>query len=183
MWKIFLLLGIRRDYMLVINKMVDYLICKNIISSEFKDIYIYGLFVLFYNLFLVLNIIVDGIILHEFYFTIMFLIFWIPYRIFVGGAHCSTETRCLCFFNIYYLFALIIYKLLKLDTLILINIVLFWIQFYKEFKKPVFLLFWIVYACSNFIIDPNIFTILSIAYLCNSILKIYELFSNRKYLF
>ena len=70
MWKIFLLLGIRRDYMLVINKMVDYLICKNIISSEFKDIYIYGLFVLFYNLFLVLNIIVDGIILHEFYFTI-----------------------------------------------------------------------------------------------------------------
>lgn len=169
--------------MTMINKMVDYLISRNIISSNSREIYSYGLFVFFYNLFLVLNILVDGIVLNEFQFTILFLLFWIPYRIFIGGIHCSTPIRCMCFFNICYLCALALFKLVNLNILIAINIVLFFIQLYKECRNGVYILFWIVYGILIIIFESQLVTILSIAYLCNSFLKCYELYSNKKYLY
>ena len=87
----------------LINRLTEYFIDNQIISEESKNIYKYGFFVFFYNLFVIINIVIDGILLNEVYFTVVFLLFWIPYRVFIGGIHCSTATRCLCFFNLYYL--------------------------------------------------------------------------------
>ena len=130
--------------MVMINKFVNFLVSRKIILNDSKEIYSYGIFVLFYNLILVLNILVDGIILNEFQFTIMFLVFWIPYRIFIGGIHCSTPTRCMCLFNICYLVALVLFKLVNINLLIIINIGLFLIQLFKEYKNAVFIIFWII---------------------------------------
>lgn len=169
--------------MIMIDKFVNFLISRKIVSNDSKETYSYGLFVFFYNLFLVLNILVDGIILNEFYFTIMFLIFWIPYRIFIGGIHCSTPTRCMCLFNICYLVALVLYKLANLNILIIINVGLLLIQLFKEYKNVLFIIFWIVYGISIVVLDSQLAMILSISYFCNSFLKSYEIYSNKKYLY
>ena len=169
--------------MVIIDRCVDFLILQNVISKEEKKIYTYGLFVFFYNLLLVINIIVDGIILDRMFFSLIFLLFWIPYCIFVGGIHCSTPQRCCVFFNVLFLIALILFEFININCLVSINITLFIVQLYKEYKNKVFLTFWIIYACILFIIDATLASIISIAYLCNSILKIYQLYTKHKYLF
>lgn len=176
------MLGLERSCMNLINRLTEYFIDNQIISEESKNIYKYGFFVFFYNLFVIINIVIDGILLNEVYFTVVFLLFWIPYRVFIGGIHCSTATRCLCFFNLYYLFALLLYKYLNSNVLICINIMLFCLQFYKESNNLIFIFLWIVYVIFMSL-NSQIFEILSVSYICASILKIIELYTNKKYLF
>lgn len=68
-----------------INTITNYLMSRNIIETTDRDIYNYGLFVLLYNSFLLLDILIMGFLFKQLYFTVLFLIFWCPYRIFVGG--------------------------------------------------------------------------------------------------
>ncbi|WP_370772736.1 accessory gene regulator B family protein [Faecalibacillus intestinalis] len=46
--------------MIICNKITNFLINKNIISINDREIYIYGLFVILYNAFLLVNIIIIG---------------------------------------------------------------------------------------------------------------------------
>lgn len=86
--------------MSITNKIVNYLINNDIISTQERNIYEYGTFVFLYNSFLVLNILFLGYLLDQFQFSFLFLLFWTPYRILIGGSHCSTAFKCY-FFSIF----------------------------------------------------------------------------------
>ena len=59
--------------MIICNKITNFLINKNIISINDREIYIYGLFVILYNAFLLVNIIIIGFIFNKFLFALLFL--------------------------------------------------------------------------------------------------------------
>lgn len=64
------------------------------IDEDDKEIYLFGFY---QGLILLLNIVttlVIGIILNMFVESILFLIFFIPLRIFAGGYHAKTQLRC-----------------------------------------------------------------------------------------
>ena len=108
--------------MSICNYIANYLIKKNIILDGDKEIYVYGLFVILYNSFLVLDILLLGLLFNQLEFSTLFLLFWTPYRILVGGSHCSTPFRCWFFFNFYYLLSYFFYLYLSLFLIFVLNI-------------------------------------------------------------
>ena len=92
------------------KKIIDILIKHNTISSKDIDIYEYGLFVLWFNFIIIFSFLLQGIITSHFVFTILFLIFYLPLRIYLGGYHCKTPKRCFILSNIFYFTILILYK-------------------------------------------------------------------------
>lgn len=167
-----------------INTITNYLMSRNIIETTDRDIYNYGLFVLLYNSFLLLDILIMGFLFKQLYFTVLFLIFWCPYRIFVGGIHCSTPVRCYLGFNITYLLALLLMNF-NIDQYyyFIAIIVLFFLQFLKTDNKKTLLLFILLYLILYSFVNPTTLRPFNIAYLLNSTFNIYQLYSSKKYLF
>lgn len=158
----------------ICNKITNYLIKKEIIQKEDKDIYLYGIFVLLYNLLLILNILFLGLLFCQLEYSILFLIFWTPYRILVGGSHCSTPFRCWVFFNIYYFISYYIYIKINITPIIILNSLLMLIQFFAKKENIYFMLLWIAYYILILLMPSQFQKILSIAYLMNSILTIHK---------
>lgn len=89
------------------NKIINILVHENLIDETDRDIYRYGLFVLLFNGLCIATIILLGCLTDQFIFTLSFLLFYIPFRIFIGGYHCNTPTICYITFNL--LFSLILF--------------------------------------------------------------------------
>lgn len=165
------------------KKVVKYLIRKDIIKNDDFKIYEYGTFVLLYNLFLIVNIIFIGIIIDKFEYSIIFLLAWTPYRIFMGGSHCSTVYRCWIFFILYFLFGIFIYLYIDHSYIILFNIFLMILQITKRYYSTSFILIWILYFINISLLSTEVSKIISIAYLLNSFLTLYKFLLNKKYIF
>jgi len=76
------------------EKSVDFMIQNEVISSEDKEIYVYGLkqgFILLLNILTTLFI---GFLFNKVLKTIIFLAAYIPLRIYAGGYHARTQLRC-----------------------------------------------------------------------------------------
>ena len=133
----------------MINNIVNIFIKNNIINKDDADIYRYGLFVILYNGFLIIDILLLGTIFNQLKFTCLFIIFWTPYRIFIGGSHCSTPIKCCIVFNIFFLVGILLY-IMKLNNFIFV-INIFFLLIQLIFSKPtkVFYILWILLAAPH----------------------------------
>lgn len=170
--------------MKICKKITNQLVHLNIIKSDDKDIYEYGLFVIIFNSIIILSYILIGVILNQLIYSILFIIFYSPCRIAIGGAHCSTPKRCFLISNIYFLIRLLLYLLSTSYYLIFtLNIITFVTQLYRIENKKILTITSIIYLCLLIIPMMNIKIIINIAYLQNSLLKIFELYSHKQYLY
>lgn len=96
----------------MINIITNTLIKENIISVEDSEIYKYGIFVLLFNLSSILSIILLSVFFDSLPFTLLFLCFFIPIRIIIGGFHCKSAKNCFISFIITYLVILLLSKTL-----------------------------------------------------------------------
>lgn len=152
----------------MINKVINLFLKYKIINIEDIDIYEYGLFVLFYNAFLIIDIIILSILFNKLNFTLLFLLFWIPYRILIGGSHCSTPFKCFIVFNLLYLFSIMLYSLNCIKLILLLNIIMFIIQLYFYKFKNIFYLLWILFFIINITTSRDVLLAINIAYFFNS---------------
>ncbi len=166
----------------ICNYIANYLIKKNIILGGDKEIYMYGLFVILYNSFLVFDILLLGLLFNQLEFSTLFLLFWTPYRILVGGSHCSTPFRCWVFFNFYYLLSYFFYLYLSLFLIFVLNIVVMAIQTQKKIDNKFFIVLWISYFILIYILPSKYQLAMSVSYLMNSLLTIHQVFTTKKYI-
>lgn len=69
------------------------------LDYETYQVMYYGMFVCVTNLASILSVIIIGALLRELENTIIFLIGFMPLRLFVGGYHASTPLKCYWYFN------------------------------------------------------------------------------------
>ncbi len=79
------------------NKLVSIFIKNNIIDEKDKEIYIYGLNQGIIMIFNIITVIIIGIILNMLFLSLLFIITYIPIRVYAGGFHCRTQTKCYIF--------------------------------------------------------------------------------------
>ena len=105
------------------DKFILTLINKNIIKEEDKEIYSYGFNQILFIMLNFITILIIGISFNMLFETIIFMITYIPIRIYAGGYHARTQTKCYIFSVFMLILALYIIKL-KLMSNILIIILL-----------------------------------------------------------
>ena len=93
------------------NRMINLLLKYHIISNDDIEIYQYGLFVIWFNSICIGLPIFYSYAIGEMFFAIIFFIFFIPIRLFLGGYHCQNPISCIIFFFLIYNFILFIYKI------------------------------------------------------------------------
>ncbi|MCB8569027.1 accessory gene regulator B family protein [Faecalibacillus faecis] len=167
--------------MTICNKITLFLIKREIISNSDIDIFNYGIFVILYNMFLIFNILIIGLFFYKFSFALQFLLFWTPYRIFIGGSHCSTPLRCWIFFDLYFIFAIFLSAVLDINILIVANtLMLFFHLFSTKFKITYpFIIFWVIFYIFLCILPHEYILIMNITYLLNSFLTIHKIYINK----
>ena len=79
------------------DKLVSIFIKNNIIDEKDKEIYIYGLNQGIIMIFNIITVIIIGIILNMLFLSLLFIITYIPIRVYAGGFHCRTQTKCYIF--------------------------------------------------------------------------------------
>lgn len=168
--------------MKISNNLTNFLIRNGIILDEDREIYDYGFFVLLYNSFLVINILLLGFIFNEVGYAVLFLVFWTPYRIFIGGSHCSTVFRCWIFFDIYFLIGYYIYLSCSNMNLLILNSFFMFIQLFKKKNLSVFFILWFIYYILLFILPASYHYVMSISYMMNSVLVLHSIITNNKFI-
>lgn len=94
------------------NYIINLLLTNSIIKDEDIPIYKYAIFVVFFNLICVSLYLIVGILTNKLTDTFIFLVFYAPIRVIIGGFHCKTPLRCLCFTSTsYYLLVLLSNKI------------------------------------------------------------------------
>ena len=76
------------------EKLVDAMINIGTIHKEDKELYLYGGHLLIVTLANILTTICIGIFMGMFWESIMFMLTYIPIRIYAGGYHSKTQARC-----------------------------------------------------------------------------------------
>lgn len=168
--------------MIICKYIIDILIKEKIISHNDRDVYEYGLFVILYNSFLLFDILLIGFFTNNNIFSILFLLFWTPYRIFIGGSHCSSTFKCWIFFNIYYLLASYLYYILNIYLLLFLNMLCLYFEIKKIQVNLSFILIWILFFIFTTVLPKNTVIIINITYLLNSILTLHECYSKKEYI-
>lgn len=158
----------------MINNFIELLIKDKMIPNESKDVYLYGIYVIVFNLIVVVVILLIGFILNQLKYSIYFLIFWIPYRIFVGGSHCSTPSRCIIVFSLLHILGIVIFLNFK-NIIYFFNIFLMIIQIVHTEKSKVILYFWLLYFLGVFMLPSRYVKILVISYFMNTVLNIHSI--------
>lgn len=158
----------------MINNFIELLIKDKMIPNESKDVYLYGIYVIVFNLIVVVDILLIGFILNQLKYSIYFLIFWIPYRIFVGGSHCSTPSRCIIVFSLLHILGIVIFLNFK-NIIYFFNIFLMIIQIVHTEKSKVILYFWLLYFLGVFMLPFRYVIILVISYFMNTVLNIHSI--------
>lgn len=158
----------------MINNFIELLIKDKMIPNESKDVYLYGIYVIVFNLIVVVDILLIGFILNQLKYSIYFLIFWIPYRIFLGGSHCSTPSRCIIVFSLLHILGIVIFLNFK-NIIYFFNIFLMIIQIVHTEKSKVILYFWLLYFLGVFMLPFRYVKILVISYFMNTVLNIHSI--------
>jgi accessory gene regulator B len=99
----------------ITDKLVDFLVEKEIIRNDDREIYIYGLLALFstvMNFFLVLFIGIVAGLLHE---TLIFLLGFALLRCYCGGYHAKTQSGCVLSFTAIYVFSMMVYHFMPIE--------------------------------------------------------------------
>lgn len=166
------------------NRIINILIKNDIIKESDRDIYEYGLFVLIFNMFIIISIIIIGILIGKYELSLFFLTFYLPIRILLGGYHCSTPTRCYCSSMCIYLFIcylyLTLYKIIVhfYPVSVLFIFVCFGYKYFsKEFKSKnivYILLLFIIYFTFLGFISNKLKIYIEISFILNSILFLLE---------
>lgn len=84
----------------MMKKICSYLTNKLNLSEEINEIMYYGMFVLVTNLASIISVLFIGDLLGEFKHTLMFIVSFIPLRLYIGGYHASTPIKCYVYFNV-----------------------------------------------------------------------------------
>lgn len=78
----------------MIERISQYFINEKIINDEDREVCDYGVFVIGFNLLCMASVFVIGWLLIDLKFSLLYLLFYSPIRMFLGGYHCSTPGRC-----------------------------------------------------------------------------------------
>lgn len=166
----------------MISNIINLLIKKNIINSSDRDIYEYGLFVIIFNCLVIMSFLFFSFLLHHFVFFFLFILFWTPYRILVGGAHCSTPFRCLIVSDICFLLAILLYHLEAYSYIITMNFCLMIFQIkYLDINFSFYSL-WLIFFLLQLVLPIKFLKILNIAYLLNSLSVTYKIIFKDKFI-
>lgn len=90
----------------MVEKIIDIMINRNVIDFREKEIYYYGLFVLLFNVIILISFIFVGYMCGKLYDAIMFLVFFMPLRLYIGGYHCKTPQKCFIVSNLVFLLSI-----------------------------------------------------------------------------
>ena len=125
---------------------MDLMVKKDILSAKDVPVFKYGVYVILYNAMILLIALLISIVCHQFYFSLMGLLFFGPVRVLLGGYHSSTKIGCVFSFQIVYIgtiyFYISFYSLNLLLVIWLIFGVISFIRINKESQptNPVFFL-------------------------------------------
>lgn len=94
------------------NRITQYLISNNVISDSSDSIkyYKYSIEITLSSFFNIIEIVFIGFMFHQIFESLIFLIVFIPLRMFTGGYHASTYFRCHLYFCILFSLLLIVYS-------------------------------------------------------------------------
>lgn len=76
------------------DNITDFFYSNNIIQEEDKEIYVYGLQLIISTIIGITLILVLGLILKKLFYSIIFLISFIPIRMYSGGYHANSYVKC-----------------------------------------------------------------------------------------
>ena len=97
----------------IVNKLIEY----NLIKSEDKEIYTYGIKQMLFLILNILTILILGIVFNKAFEFILFMLTYIPIRIYAGGYHAKNHIRC-------YIFLILICIIYILNIVLHINSVI-----------------------------------------------------------
>lgn len=119
----------------MIKKYSSLLLKKGIIVEEDVEIYEYAMFVVSFNILVLSTILFIGCLCNQFTFTLLFLLFYIPNRILIGGYHCKKPSTCYFTFSFLYCNVLITKNLLQSNMIYYITVVSYVIYLLIYFKE------------------------------------------------
>ncbi len=91
------------------------LISYNIISSEERESYVYGLELLFPKIALYLTILIIAVLSKTLLISTLFIIMYMGLRRYTGGFHCKTAEMCFLFSLLIYLMMVLLYFIKKAE--------------------------------------------------------------------
>lgn len=166
----------------MISNIINLFIKKNIIKHSDRDIYEYGLFVIIFNSSVIISFLFLSFLLHHLDFFYLFILFWTPYRILIGGAHCSTPFRCLIVSDSIFLFAILLYHLNAYSYIIIMNCCLMIFQIKYLDTNFSFYSLWLIFFLLQLVLPIKFLKILNIAYLLNSLSVTYKIIFKDKFI-
>lgn len=129
-------------FTLLADRITNYLICKNTIDDDNREIYQYGLEQIFTTALNILTTLVLGIIFGKIYQGIVFVVAFMTLRSYSGGYHASTSIRCYIFSVISIVAGLSVMKLVEVNRfvclvlLILSSIIILVLSPIETVNKP-----------------------------------------------
>ena len=95
----------------LIQNIVEVLIESDVISEDRKDIYVYGLDLIVSGMISVIAVFFMGIMIGEFFYTVIYNIIMVAVRIYTGGYHASTRFKCLISYMFVFIISMILLKM------------------------------------------------------------------------
>lgn len=120
-------------------KIINLLLKEHLINQDDIEIYKYSLFVISFNFICIFSLIFWGCLFNLLNFTLLFILYYLPIRIYIGGFHCKTPLKCFLLFNSSYIVILISYFFLNSyfnqKYALIISLILFFTYFLLKSKS------------------------------------------------
>lgn len=97
------------------EKITNTLVVKNTISEDDRELYEYGFFMLFSNLYFIVITCIFGLIFGVFFESLIFFISFMLIRKYAGGYHAKTETRCQIVSTLSILISILVIRFVNFD--------------------------------------------------------------------
>ena len=109
---------------LLADRITNYLICKNTIEDDNREIYQYGLEQFLSTALNILTTLVLGIIFGKIYQSLVFVVAFMVLRSYSGGYHASTSVRCYIFSVISITAGLSVMKFVEINRLVCLGLLI-----------------------------------------------------------
>ena len=120
----------------MISNLSSIFVKHDIIEEDDTEIYDYGVFVIVFNLLSISAIILLGVLFKRTVFTLLFLLFYLPNRMIIGGYHCKKPTSCFLTFTSSYSIILILSYILPFNNaMYTMGIILYLLLLRSYFKS------------------------------------------------
>lgn len=164
----------------MINYILHKLIIHNVITNTEKEIYQYGIIVILFNLLILTSFTIVGLSLGRLYDVILFLIFFIPIRIMLGGYHCKKPWNCFFVSNLFLLIVLLLIPYFK-SFLTIITSIFIVSLFLRKDRIPFFncILYIIIFFYILGIINFQVQQYINLSFLSNMILYYITIVANK----